>query len=244
MREEQVICMKQERLDKILAGTGLYSRSEARALIQSGIVMVDGIPIRKPETKISRSAAVTVRGETVDTAEFVYYMMNKPALYISATRDEKYPTVTNLLPKHLQNRGLAPVGRLDVDVTGLLILTDDGNFAHRVMAPRSEIVKTYEVWTDGNLRPQDADELADGVALDNGTVYKPAKLVIDRQDPSHAWISVTEGKFHEVKNLLSYCGCPVVKMRRVSIGGVQLDETLGEGDFRPMTEAEAMACFA
>lgn len=236
--------MKQERLDKILAGTGLYTRSEARVLIQSGVVVVDGVPVRKPETKVFRSGSVTVRGEPVETAEFVYYMMNKPPLYISATKDEKYPAVTNLLPKHLRNRGLSPVGRLDVDVTGLLILTDDGAFAHRVTAPRSEIVKTYEVWTNGKLRPQDADELAEGVTLDNGTAYKPANLVIDQQDPSHAWISVTEGKFHEVKNLLNYCGCPVVKMRRVSIGGVQLDESLAEGEFRPMTEEEAMACFA
>lgn len=236
--------MKQERIDKILAGTGLYTRSEARTLIQAGVVMVDGVPVRKPEQKISRESSVTVRGEAVETAEFVYYMMNKPPLYISSAKDEKYPAVTNLLPKHLQNRGLFPVGRLDVDVTGLLILTDDGAFAHRVTAPRSEIVKTYEVWTDGVLRPQDVDELAGGVTLDNGAVYKPAKLVIDQQNPSHASVSVTEGKYHEVKNLLSYCGCPVVKMRRVSIGGVHLDEALAEGEFRPMTEAEAMACFA
>ena len=236
--------MKQERLDKILAGTGLYSRAEARSLVQSGVVTVNGLPVRKPEQKISRENTVTVRGEAVETAEFVYYMMNKPPLYISAAKDEKYPAVTNLLPKHLQNRGLFPVGRLDVDVTGLLILTDDGAFAHRVTAPRSEIVKTYEVWTDGSLRPQDADELAGGITMDNGTAYLPAKLDIDRQNPSHAWISVTEGKYHEVKNLLNYCGCPVVKMRRVSIGGVQLDMSLEEGAFRPMTEAEAMTCFA
>lgn len=244
MLYQQVICMKQERIDKILAGTGLYSRSEARTLVQSGVVTVDGVPVRKPEVKISRDSSVSVRGEGIETAEFVYYMMNKPALYISAAKDEKYPAVTNLLPRHLQNRGLFPVGRLDVDVTGLLILTDDGAFAHRVTAPKSEIPKTYEVWIDGKLRPQDVDELADGVTLDNGTVYKPAKLVIDPADPSHAWITVTEGKFHEVKNLLSWCGCPVVKMRRLSIGGVQLDDALREGEFRPMTEAEAMSCFA
>lgn len=236
--------MKPERLDRMLTGTGFYTRSEARALIQSGVVTVDGAPARKPEMKISRASVVNVQGQIIDTAEFVYLMMNKPASYISATRDEKYPAVTNLLPKHLQNRKLAPVGRLDVDVTGLLILTDDGAFAHRVMAPRSEIVKTYEVWTDGGLRTQYVQELAEGVTLDNGTAYKPARLVIDRQETSHAWISVTEGKYHEVKNLMSYCGCPVVKMRRVSIGGLRLDDTLGEGEFRRMTEAEAMACFA
>lgn len=236
--------MKPERLDKILAGTGFYTRSEARALIQSGVVTVNETPVRKPEMKISRTAAVSVQGQAVDTAEFVYLMMNKPASYISATRDEKYPAVTNLLPKHLQNRDLAPVGRLDVDVTGLLILTDDGAFAHRVMAPRSEIVKTYEVWTEGSLQAQDAEKLAEGITLDNGVAYKPAKLVIDRQEASHVWISVTEGKYHEVKNLMSYCGCPVMKMRRVSIGGLRLDDTLGEGEFRRMTEAEAMGCFA
>lgn len=236
--------MKQERLDKILSGTGLYTRSEARSLIQSGGVTVDGAAVRRPETKISRDSEVKVKGQSVDTAEFVYYMMNKPAWYISSSRDEKYPAVTKLLPRHLQNRGLFPVGRLDVDVTGLLILTDDGSFAHKVTAPKSEVPKTYEVLVDGELRPEHVFALGAGVELDNGAVYKPAKLEIDPKDNARALVTVTEGKFHEVKNLLSFCGCPVIEMRRLSIGGVHLDEALEPGGIRPLTVAEMRACFA
>lgn len=236
--------MKQDRLDKILCGTGLYTRSEAKMLIQSGCVTVDGVPVRRPETKVSRDGAIMAKGQQVDGAEYVYYMMNKPAGYISSARDEKYSAVTNLLPGHLRNRGLFPVGRLDVDVTGLLILTDDGAFAHRVTAPKSEIPKTYEVWVDGKLSPWDVDTLAAGISIGEGIAYKPAKLSIDPENPRHAYVTVTEGKFHEVKNLLVHCGCPVVKMRRLSIGGVQLDETLGLGEFRRMTTEEVQACFA
>ncbi len=236
--------MKQDRLDKILSGTGIYTRAEARTLIQSGSVTVDGTPVRKPDTKVSRDSAILAAGQPVDGAEFVYYMMNKPAGYISGARDERYPAVTRLLPRHLQNRGLFPVGRLDVDVTGLLILTDDGSFAHRITTPRSEISKTYEVWVEGRISPRDVDTLAAGVPGKDGAMYKPAKLSIDPENPCHAWVTVTEGKFHEVKNLLAYCGCPVKEMRRISIGGAHLDPALELGKYRPMTMEEVQACFA
>lgn len=236
--------MKQDRLDKILSGSGRFTRSEAKTLIQSGNVTVDGVPVRRAETKIFRSASVVVKGQVIETDEFVYYMMNKPADYISASRDEKYPAVTNLLPRHLQNRGLFPVGRLDVDVTGLLILTDDGAFAHRVTSPKSEIPKTYEVIVEGKLSPAHVEALKEGVTLAGGTEYRPAVLEIHPEDPSQARITVTEGKYHEVKNLMTFCGCPVVKMRRLSIGGVHLDESLKPGEIRPLTEQERLACFA
>ena len=236
--------MKQERLDKILSGSGRYTRSEAKALIQAGHVQVDGVPVRRGETKIFRSSLVTVKGQVIETDEFVYYMMNKPADYISSSRDEKYPAVTRLLPRHLQNRGLFPVGRLDVDVTGLLILTDDGAMAHRVTSPKSETPKTYEVIVDGDLTPEHAEMLSKGVTLESGTVYKPAKLEIHPQCPSQARITVTEGKYHEVKNLMAVCGCPVVKMRRLSIGGVHLDESLKPGEIRPLTDRECLDLFA
>lgn len=236
--------MKQERLDKILSGSGRFTRSEAKALIQSGNVQVDGVTVRRGETKISRSSLVTVKGQVIETDEYVYYMMNKPAGYISSARDEKYPAVTNLLPRHLQNRGLFPVGRLDADVTGLLILTDDGAFSHRVTAPKSEISKKYEVFVDGILTPAHVRLLGDGVTLESGIAYKPALLEIHPEDTSRAWVTVTEGKYHEVKNLMAVCGCPVREMRRLSIGGVHLDETLMPGEIRPLTEEEKQACFA
>lgn len=235
---------KMERLDKLLAGSGLYTRSQAQAVIRAGQVTVDGKSVRRPEEKVSRESAVLAEGRVVDTEEFVYYMMNKPAGYISATEDGAWPAVMSLLPKHLQNRGLFPAGRLDADVTGLLLLTDDGAFAHRITAPRSALPKTYEIWTDGPLSAADAAALAAGVTMADGTAYRPAELAPDREDPCHGFVTVTEGKFHEVKNLIASRGKTVVRMRRISIGGLALDEALPAGGIRPLTASERAACMS
>ncbi len=235
--------MEQERLDKILAGSGHFTRSEAKSLILAGSVTVDGAVVRRPETKVSRSSAITAGGKQIDGAEFVYYMLNKPAGTICATEDGAYPAVTSLLPRHLQKRGLFPVGRLDADVTGLVILTDDGVFAHRVTAPRSEIKKVYEIETDLPMDGADGDRLAAGVTMPDGTAYRPAGLSIDPADPRRGAVTVTEGKFHEVKNLISACGKRVVAMKRVSIGGIQLDENLRTGMVRKLEKEEALAIF-
>ena len=230
--------MKQERLDKILAGSGHFTRSQARALIQAGSVTVDGAVVRRPEEKVSRAAAITAGGIDIDGAEFVYYMMNKPAGTICATEDGAYPAVTSLLPRHLRARGLFPVGRLDADVTGLVILTDDGAFAHRVTAPRSEIKKVYAITADLPLDEGDAARLAAGVTMPDGTVYRPAVLSIDPADPWRGTVTVTEGKFHEVKNLVAACGKHIVAMGRMSIGGLHLDEKLEIGQVRRLAEEE------
>ena len=235
--------MEQERLDKLLAGSGHFTRSEAKSLILAGSVTVDGVPVRRPETKVSRAARVIAGGQEIDTAEFVYYMMNKPAGTICATEDGAWPAVTSLLPRHLQARGLFPVGRLDADVTGLVILTDDGAFAHRVTAPRSEIEKVYEIVTDLPLTDADAARLAAGVTMPDGTAYRPAVLAIDADDPTRGMVTVTEGKFHEVKNLISVCGKRVTAMRRISIGGLKLDGNLQIGEYRRMEIPETFAIF-
>ena len=236
--------MKQERLDKILAGTGLFSRAQARAEIQSGAVAVDGAALRRPEAKVSRSSVVTVRGEAVDTSEFVYCMMNKPAGYVCSSRDEgAYPSVLGLLPEYLRRRGLSCVGRLDADVTGLLLLTDDGGYAHRVTSPRGEISKRYEIYTDGPLTPEDAEALGEGVTLRDGTVYRPALLELDPASDRHGYITVTEGKYHEVKNLVASRGLRVTAMSRRSIGALALDGALDFGQFHHLTEEEAGRVF-
>ncbi|MCD7749197.1 MAG: 16S rRNA pseudouridine(516) synthase [Oscillospiraceae bacterium] len=234
--------MMLERLDKIMSGSGQFSRSKARALIQAGAVTVNGVSIRRPEQKVSRDAVILAEGQPVDTALFVYYMMNKPAGYESATRDGAYPAVTRLLSPALRNRGLFPVGRLDADVTGLLLLTDDGGFAHRVTAPRAEVPKTYEIFADGPLTAVDAEALASGVTMRDGTVYKSARLELDASEPAHGFITVTEGKYHEVKNLVASRGRHITSMRRVRIGGLSLDESLAPGQIRPLTAAELNSC--
>lgn len=235
--------MPPERLDKILAGSGLYTRSEARAVIAAGRVTVDGTPVTKPETKIDRSRRVTAEGREVDTAQFVYYMMNKPAGYISATEDEKYPAVTRLLPQPLQKRGLFPVGRLDADVTGLLILTDDGRYAHRVTSPRSETPKRYRAWLDGPVGSEDVEAMAAGTVLPDGTAYRPAILHVDPGDAACADVTVTEGKYHEVKNLFAARGRTVLRLHRVSIGALVLPQDLAEGELRRLSDEEARCVF-
>ncbi|MCD8087860.1 MAG: 16S rRNA pseudouridine(516) synthase [Oscillospiraceae bacterium] len=234
--------MALERLDKIIGGSGQFSRSQARALILAGEVTVDGVPACRPEQKVSRDAAIFVGGQPVDTALYVYYMMNKPAGYECNSQDGVYPAITGLLSPALRKRGLFSVGRLDADVTGLLILTDDGGFAHRITAPKAEVPKTYEIFADGPLTEADVKALAAGVTMRDGTVYKSACLTLDLSDPAHGFITVTEGKYHEVKNLVISRGRRVTTMRRVKIGSLSLDENLAPGQLRPLTAAERAAC--
>ena len=236
--------MKEERLDKILCGTGRMSRSEARSAVRAGLVTVNGETVCDPAAKTDRAACVAVRGERVDTAEFVVYMLNKPAGYVSGAAPEgDYPPVTELLPADLRRRGLFCVGRLDADATGLLLLTDDGAYAHRVTAPRSQIPKTYRVLTDGPLSGEDAAALAAGVTLRGGTEYRPARLELDPADASRALVTVTEGKYHEVKNLMAVCGRRVLSLERLSIGGLKLDEALRPGEGRRLSAEESEQVF-
>ena len=233
--------MELERLDRILAGSGMYTRSQARDLIRSGAVLVDGTPVRRPEEKIGRDRTVTAAGEAVDTARYVYYMMNKPRDTICATEDGAYPAVTGLLPRALRARGLFPVGRLDADATGLLLLTDDGAFAHRVTAPRSDIPKTYRVLADRPVGKEWAAILAAGMVLEDGTAYRPARLTPEEE--CQCLVTVTEGKFHEVKNLIAACGGKVLCLERVSVGGLALDKMLMPGAVKRLSEEEVSLVF-
>lgn len=235
--------MSEERLDRILSGSGQFSRSEAKNLIRSGLVSVDGVSIRDPGQKISRASVIKAGDRTVDAAEFVYWMLNKPAGYVSASKDELWPAVIRLLPAEAQRRGVFCVGRLDADVTGLLILTDDGGFAHRAASPRSGIEKTYEVHLDTPLRVEDKEALSCGIVWSDGTEYRPARLVPDESDPSVGLVSVTEGKYHEVKRLMAACGHRVLSMKRISVGALRLDPTLPEGGARRLTPDEAALVF-
>lgn len=235
--------MSVERLDKLLCGTGLYTRSEARAAIRSGAVTVDGAPVRQPEARVPRESAIAVGGQALDTSEFVYWMLNKPTGYVSASKDERWPAVMRLLPEQAQKRGVFCVGRLDADVTGLLILTDDGAYAHRAASPRAGVEKTYAVRLDTPVVPADIEALAAGIVWSDGTEYRPAILIPDAGDPRMAAVTVTEGKYHEVKRLMASRGHRILAMRRVSIGALRLDPALEEGQSRRMTPEEAALVF-
>lgn len=233
--------MSEERLDKLLCGRADVTRSEARKLIKAGRVLVDGLLSKDPEQKFNAEAKLRLDGELLGQSGFQYIMMNKPQGVLSATEDKSRKTVLDLLPEKVSRRGLFPVGRLDKDTTGLLIITDDGEFSHRVTSPKKNISKLYEVWSDGKLTEEDEKAFTKGLVLKDGTRCLPAALKIDDGDPGHSYVKIYEGKYHQVKRMFASRGKPVYALKRIAIGGLRLDETLEEGGFRSMTAEEAAA---
>ena len=226
-----------KRLDKLLSDAGVAPRRELKAIIRAGRVEVNGTVVTAPETKVDETAAsVAVDGVPVDTGQFVYYMMDKPTGVVSATEDRTEETVLDLLPPEVRRRGVFPVGRLDKDTTGLLLLTNDGAFAHRIISPVSHVEKCYAARVDGIPAETDAAVFAPGVILRDGTECLPARLETDGTD--RCLVSVREGKYHQVKRMLASRGKPVLELRRLTIGALRLDETLGPGGFRPLTPEE------
>lgn len=225
-----------ERLDKQLAGTGRWSRKEARELIRAGRVEVEGIVIRRPEEKCGAECSITVDGEPVNRANQVYLMLHKPAGLVSATEDPKQPTVLTLLPDYLRRVGLFPAGRLDKDTEGLLLLTNDGPLAHRLLAPKSHVDKTYFVRVDGVLEEEDQKAFQNGVTLADGYTCLPAQLEI--LGPDQGAVTLHEGKYHQIKRMLASRGKPVVYLKRLTMGPLTLDPKLQAGEWRPLTEEE------
>ncbi len=223
-----------ERLDKRLSGAG-YGRKEARELIRVGRVTVDGTVAAAPEAKYPDDAVIAVDGQAL-AGGFVYLMLHKPPGVVSATRDAREKTVLDLLPESLRRRGLFPVGRLDKDTTGLLLLTDDGALAHELLSPRKHVDKTYCVEVDGPWDPADAAAFAAGLTLRDGMACLPAKLEIT--GPSAALVTIREGKYHQVKRMCAAVGKPVTALKRLSMGGVTLDPQLAPGQWRELTKSE------
>lgn len=228
-----------QRLDKFIASQGTLSRSETVRLIRQGRVTVDGAVCRDPARKIEESAAVTVNGEALDYQRFVYLMMNKPSGILCVSRDPKAPTVLDLLPPALRRKGLFPAGRLDKDTVGLVLLTDDGDFAHRLLAPKKDIVKRYLVRLDGPLTDEDVRLFAEGVTLADGTPCRPATLrILEAGETPLAEIGITEGRYHQIKRMFGVIDRGVVFLKRLSMGPLVLDESLAEGETRPLTDEE------
>ena len=233
--------MGMERLDKLLSSTGHWSRKEVKELVKQGRVSVNGVKANKPEDKCDPAQAeVRVDGKLVDCAPFVYLMLHKPAGLLSATEDKKQKTVIDLLPEHLQRRGLFPVGRLDKDTEGLLVLTDDGAMAHELLSPKKHVDKVYYAEVEGVLDQKDVAALKDGMTLADGLECLPAGLEI-LEGGSRCHVTLREGKYHQVKRMLAARGKPVQYLKRLSMGGLKLDEGLEKGEWRPLTEAELTA---
>ena len=231
-----------ERLDKLLAGTGKWSRREVKALVRQGLVRVDGRLADSAEDKLDPAAAIiTVAGETISLCRFTYVMLHKPASVLTATEDRKQPTVLDLLPPELRRIGLAPVGRLDKDTEGLLLLTNDGELAHRLLSPKYHVEKRYFARVDGELSAADAEAFARGMTLGDGLECLPAGLEVlpDRV----CIVTLREGKFHQVKRMLAARGAPVLYLKRLSMGPLTLDDSLAAGAYRLLRAEEISALY-
>ena len=233
---------KAVRLDKFLADAGKGTRSEVKKFIQKGQVQVNGVPAKKPEMKVDlENDVVVLSGETVGAApEFVYYLLNKPAGCVSATEDRNDRTVMEYVPS--DRKGLFPVGRLDKDTEGLLIITNNGDMAHRLLSPKHHIDKTYYVVAKGIIDNKYIDQFKNGLVVDKDFTAMPAKLEIlqynNQDDTTFLNITIQEGKFHQIKRMFKAAGSEVLYLKRLSMGQLQLDETLEPGKLRPLTGSE------
>ncbi len=229
--------MSQMRLDRFLSECGVTSRSEAVKAIRLGAALVDGVPRRDPGAHIDpEKANVCFRGEPVIYRRFTYIMLNKPAGAVSATRDPKEKTVTELLPPPLQKQGLFPCGRLDKDTLGLLILTNDGEAAHRKLSPRRHAEKIYRFELAEDLPEETRLRLEGGVMLEDGLLTAPCRIVM--QGEKSGEITLTEGKYHEIKRLFGSAGNRVTGLERIAFAGIRLDESLPRGGWRFLTPEE------
>ncbi|HCI68676.1 MAG TPA: 16S rRNA pseudouridine(516) synthase [Oscillibacter sp.] len=232
-----------ERLDKALSGTGRWSRREVKELVRRGRVLLDGVPAASPEQKIDpETADIRVDGETVSYRRFTYVLLHKPAGVLSAVEDSRQRTVLDLLPQELKRQGLSPVGRLDKDTEGLLLLTNDGELTHRLLSPRYHVDKRYLARVDGDLSPADVSAFAAGMTLPDGLVCLPAGLELLPQ-PRTCIVTLREGKFHQVKRMLAACGAPVLYLKRLSMGPLTLPDDLPPGAYRLLTDEEISALY-
>ena len=233
--------MAQYRLDRLLAEAAGIPRTEARRAILSGQLAADGAVCRRPDQKIEDTAALTLAGRPLSWQKYVYLMLDKPQGVVSASRDGRDTTVTDLVREQYPRRELFPAGRLDKDSTGFVLLTDDGAFAHALLAPKRHVDKVYQVVLDAPVTPEMLAGFAAGVVLADGAAMLPAGLEADPQDPCRATVVLHQGVYHQIKRMFGVFGAGVCALRRVAIGGVPLDPALGPGGSRPLTGAE-LAC--
>jgi 16S rRNA pseudouridine516 synthase len=238
--------MKQTiRLEKLLAHTGYGTRSEIKRMMKTGTVSVNGVPVKDGGMQVDPLRdRTTVDGAAVIYREFIYLMLNKPQGVISATEDSRESTVQDLLRAEHRLFDPFPVGRLDKDTEGLLLMTNDGKLAHNLLSPRKHVSKTYAAEVEGIVTDEDRTAFAQGVVLDDGYVTMPAQLQIllagnpSASKPSEIQLTIMEGKFHQVKRMFHAVGKRVVFLKRISMGPLLLDESLAPGEYRELTAEE------
>ena len=230
------------RLDKFLVACAVGSRTEVKNLLKAGRVTVNGKKEKSAKLQIDEERdEIRFDGQVLEYEEFVYYMMNKPKGVISATEDPKHRTVLDLLDDIAQSKEVFPVGRLDIDTHGLLLLTNDGKLAHTLLSPKRHVDKTYLAQVKGMMTQEDVETFAKGIPLKDFTC-QPARLEILSTDAeknqSKIRVTIAEGKFHQVKRMVVYCGKEVVDLQRLTMGTLVLDENLQRGEWRRLTKEE------
>ena len=230
------------RLDKYLVACAVGSRTEVKNFLKAGRVTVNGKKEKSAKLQINEETdEICFDGEKLDYEEFVYYMMNKSQDVISATEDPKHKTVLDLLDDLARSKEVFPVGRLDIDTHGLLLLTNDGQLAHALLSPKRHVDKTYLARVDGIMTQEDVEKFAQGIPLKDFTC-QPAKLELvslDREkNQSLVRVTIAEGKFHQVKRMIAYCGKEVVDLQRLTMGTLTLDENLKPGEWRRLSKEE------
>jgi len=234
------------RLDKMLSNCGIGSRKKVKELFKLKKVSVDGKTVDKSDIKIdTEKNVVCLDGRVISYKKYIYLIMNKPAGIISATEDNKEKTVIDILPDEYKRFNVFPVGRLDKDTVGMLILTNDGEFAHNTLSPKKHIIKKYFAIVSGIVDDNDIKIFSNGIKFMNGEVFKSAKLEVCgvNEGKSNVFIEISEGKFHQIKRMFKFVGKEVLLLKRIKFGGLTLDEKLKEGEVRELTEKELEMIF-
>lgn len=225
-----------ERLDKIIASQGKYSRKEAKKLISMGRIFLDGKKVTSSDIKIDyEKVRIQIDGIELKVKDNIYLILNKPKGYVSATEDKKEKTVLELVPKDLFRKDLFPAGRLDKDTTGLMIITNDGVFAHNILSPKKHVQKTYKVKIDMKMTNNMVNEFELGIKLNDG-ICKPSALKIIGEN--EGLVTLTEGRYHQIKRMFGCFGANVIELHRLSMGSLELPENLKPGECRELTEKE------
>jgi 16S rRNA pseudouridine516 synthase len=229
-----------QRVDKLLSNSGFGTRKEVKKLIKSGAVKIDGAVVTDSGMHVNPlNSLVEVGGEVVKYREYVYVMMNKPKGVISATYDKKHMTVVDILPDEYKCFNLFPVGRLDIDTEGLLILTNDGQLAHEILSPKKKVPKKYYAIIEGTVTKEDVQSFKKGVVLEDGYKTLPADLnILSSEDISHVEVVIYEGKFHQVKRMFQGVNKKVKYLKRTEMGKLKLDSTLLKGECRELSKSE------
>ncbi len=233
--------MKQkQRLDKVLSNFGFGSRTEIKSAVKKGLVTVDGIIIKDSSLHVDPAVStIVMNGIKLEYRKYIYLMMNKPQGVISATTDTRQKTVFDIMPEEYKCFDLFPAGRLDIDTEGLVLMTNDGQLAHEILSPKKHVTKQYYARVLGRVEQSDIDSFERGVTLDDGYNTLPAKLeIIKSDDISEIKLSIVEGKFHQVKRMFEAVEKKVIYLKRLSMGMLKLDESLGLGECKELTEAD------